>query len=233
MQTTSPDYSQRYSESWTKNSADVKRMQSPDGKRVKCACCGKLFDWENTQTHHLFYVKNEEGIPQEIGGDNLVAVCGSKQLQGSCHHTLHSKKYYFHDSVDPVWGNKNNDEVIKQLQSNFVALRQEITGFPSTYQQPFLGQQIPQLVIPDNTVINTPQGQYSSQRIGDIAPGSEPSAKYRKELEELALELVSKRIKKDKVKAITITKSLGRAVSEMIIPVGIILVILLTILITL
>lgn len=231
MQAQSPDYSQRYSESWSKNSADVKRMQSPDGKRVKCACCGKLFDWENTQTHHLFYLKDEQGIPQEVAGNNLVAVCGSKQQPGSCHHTLHNKKYYFHDSVDPVWGNKNSDEVIRQLQGNFVALRQEITGFPSTYHQPFLGQQIPQLVIPENTVVNTPQGQYSSQKIGDIAPGSELSANYRKELSDLALELASSRIKKDKVKIVSASESLTKAVCELIIPLGLVLVILLTILI--
>jgi hypothetical protein len=229
MQQINKDYSVRYSDSWSKNSAEVKRQQSPDGKHVRCGCCGKTFDWEQTQTHHLFYEKDEAGIPIERGGYNLVAVCGSTQDPGTCHHTLHSKKYYFHDPIDSVWGNKNTDEVIAKLQSNWVALRQEITGYPSTYTMPMQ----PQINVPPNTVVTTPQGEYSNQKIGDLAPGSEPSSRYRKELEDLAEKLAVKRLKQDKVSIPNSTKSLTKALSDLVIPLGVLIVILLTILIAL
>lgn len=224
MQLSSKDYSVRYSDNWSKNSADVKRQQSPDGQRVRCGCCGKTFEWERTQTHHLFYEQDEQGVPIERGGYNLVAVCGSAQEPGTCHHTLHSKKYYFHDPVDSVWGNKNNDEVIARLQANWIALRQEITGYPSTYNQP---------VISHNTVINTPHGQYSSQQLGDLAPGSEPSARYRKELEDLAMDLAAKRLKQDRISVPNGNKSITKALNDLVLPLGVLIVILLTVLIAL
>lgn len=219
---TEHDYSVRYSENWSKTSAEVKRMQSPDGEHVRCACCGKLFDWQETETHHLFYISGTDGEP----GKNLVAVCGSTSKPGTCHHLLHSKKYYVKDEQEPVFGNKNTDEVVAKLQSNWVALRQEITGFPSTYQQQVLN-------LEPGQVITTPQGQYSNTQLGDIAPGFENSARYKKELEMLALELAAKRLSAEKGRVRANKDSVQKAIKDLTIPVGILIVILLTILIAL
>ena len=129
------DYSDRYSSNWGNVSVRVKQSQSPYKGCVKCACCGRVFPWENTETHHLYYLSNTDGEP----GLNLVAVCGSTQKPGSCHHKLHQPNYYIKDPINPKWGNRNTPEIIAQLQANWRVINQEINGvvsYPTTYNAP-------------------------------------------------------------------------------------------------
>lgn len=192
------DYSDRYSTNWSSVSAKVKRSQSPYEGNVKCACCGKVYPWQDTETHHLYYIPGNDGE----AGLNLVAVCGSTTKPGTCHYNLHSPKYYLKDPISPKWGNRNTPEVILQMQNNWKAIQQELTGtsFPTTYP-------VPTAHIPKKD-------------------------RYKEQLDQLAL-LSSMSREKHFDKPISSLQSWGKAATELAVPLGILVVILLVFIYTL
>ena len=67
------DYNERYSANWSSVSAKVKRSQSPYEGNVKCACCGKIFPWQETET-------------DRFGKDYYHAIDTSTMYAGGHHH---------------------------------------------------------------------------------------------------------------------------------------------------
>ena len=105
----------RYTDNWHNLSKAVKQSQMK-GDRVQCACCQRLFSWENTETHHTSYLG--EG---DRAGVNLFALCGNTRSPGTCHHWVHLKEQWHRSKTDPVWGSGNHKNIVTQLQNNYAA----------------------------------------------------------------------------------------------------------------
>lgn len=170
------DCSKRYPSNWSSLSQTVKDSQSiqtPLGKKVRCALCGGLFDWEQVQTHHTYYTGDND-----IPGQNIFAVCGDKNDSGTCHHFLHQKGNY-HYSADPVFGSYNSPELINRLRENYLLIT-SVQSFnqPNHFGMPnaFGYQQYP------SQYTMTPNGLFNAPIINDIAPGTEPSFRFKKKL---------------------------------------------------
>jgi hypothetical protein len=180
---TDVDYSQRYPSNWAALSQSVKNaqlVQTTTGKKVRCALCGDAFAWEDTQTHHTYYTGDND-----IPGQNIFAVCGDKNDEGTCHNLLHQKENYITDKNNPVFGAYNSPELVNRLRDNYALIvgqnqvQQPFSpvggmmpgaGFPGMYQQ-----------IPNQYTV-TPDGVFNAPINKDLAPGTEPSLRFKKRL---------------------------------------------------
>jgi hypothetical protein len=200
----SDDFDSRYGPGWQRLSAQSFRLQAG-----RCAGCGKTFEKHEGQLHHFHYM-DESGNPlrdEMLLGKDGVWLCGAKQDAGTCHWQVHQKAFWRVDPQDPVNGNHNTPEVIVQLQRNWRSL----TGIDPRCDRPALEQAIalklPQPVGSDrrNSVVQavptTPEsigtaavpdqwyehdGKLINARVaGDLAPGYDPSDKFRARLAEI------------------------------------------------
>jgi hypothetical protein len=122
------DWSVRYGPDWTAIGKRTKQLQSvrtEDGEFVRCAWCGNLFDWEETQAHHVRYAIEGSWIETgEALGDSakpledVFAVCGRADKPGTCHHALHQDPMWIEDKNNRVLGDHNDPQVIFQLKQN-------------------------------------------------------------------------------------------------------------------
>ena len=108
-----PKFDARYNDGWHNLSKAVKQSQM-QGDRVQCACCQRLFAWEDTETHHTSYLGDGDRA-----GVNLFALCGDTKTPGTCHHWVHLKEQWYRSQEDPVWGSGNFDDVVVRLQQNY------------------------------------------------------------------------------------------------------------------
>jgi hypothetical protein len=103
----------RYTKGWDAKSDRTKELRR-EGDLIRCCCCNELHTWEDTETHHAYYLGDGDKP-----GLNLFPVCGNTQTPGTCHHWLHLKDQWHNDKADPIWSSGNYQEVVKDLQNNW------------------------------------------------------------------------------------------------------------------
>lgn len=211
------DNDPRYSEHHNKTAVKVKELQ-----QQRCACCGKRFEWNELQAHHLMYADEYGSIKgREIPGVHLIAVCGSVLEPGTCHWQLHQKQFYITNQDKSL--NRNTDAAIKWLQNNYRAIVGNQVpagvgvgaGMGYGYPQPIPDKYYEK----DGMMVNAPIA-------GDLAPGTEPSPRYRRRLDEIADRWERQEGLSSKKDSISIEEIL----SKIAIPVGVFLIFVLFIL---